>query len=165
MTLRIFQLLDKINRRLDLLEKTDKEINRKIDFLNNLNKSFLLRIKNNDQFSDEMIVFNRAYNDLTPNSAYSFYKNQNKTFVFIDVSDKDTIIPKTIKGLIHIPLNDLELKIQNYASRNLPILIIANDGIKSILACEKLVEIGYYNINHVSGGYMCWPENQNEMAS
>ncbi len=158
MALRFFQLLDKINHRLDLLERADNEINRKIDYLNNLNKTFLLRIKNHENFNDEMIIFNRVYNDLTPDKAYAFCQNQDKAFVFIDVSDKDMVAPDYIEGLIHIPLNELESKIANHASANLPILVISNDGTKSILACEKLVKIGYFNISNVSGGYTYWPK-------
>ena len=41
-------------------------------------------------------------------------------------------------------------------ARTTPILIISEDGTKSILACEFLVKRGFYNCNNISGGYKYW---------
>jgi rhodanese-related sulfurtransferase len=37
------------------------------------------------------------------------------------------------------------------------VLVISENGTTSILACEFLNQMGFYNINNISGGYKFWP--------
>ena len=39
-------------------------------------------------------------------------------------------------------------------------MIISENGLRSIQACEMLVKKGFFNINNISGGYEFWPGNE-----
>ncbi len=155
---------------LDILRKIDKKLNSVAEQLENLNirtensfsllRNHLIRVKNNEEVSDEMILQGRPYNDLSPERAYKLYLNQNVDYIFLDVSDKRNEFNPEIRGSIHIPISEIEKRFNEIYSKTLPILIISEDGINSIVACELLVKKGLYNVNNVSGGHKFWPGNQ-----
>jgi rhodanese-related sulfurtransferase len=74
----------------------------------------------------------------------------------VDVSSKEFKPDQQIPEIIHIPWEEFSDRFIEISSRTTPILIISEDGTNSILACEFLVKLGYYNCNNISGGYKHW---------
>lgn len=120
-----------------------------------IERNHLIRIKNNQEISDEFINSGRGYYDLTPEKAWKHYCNPDFDFILIDVSEeitKEMHIPEAI----HIPWKNFKERFFEISTQTTPIFIISEDGTKSILACEFLIKQGYYNCNNVSGGHKFW---------
>lgn len=153
----IFETLRLINNRLANLETNLMKLEERVESSVGLLRCHLVRIKNNEQVNDDVILSGKTYNDLSPDRAYKLYKNQNLSFIILDVSESDFAAPAELDSLLKISFDSLEENYGKIPSKNSPILVISEDGVKSILACELLVNKGFMNVNNVSGGYKFWP--------
>jgi rhodanese-related sulfurtransferase len=164
MDLKFFQLLEFLTVRVSNIEKNLNRIEEKLDFAVALQRNHLIRLKNGDPLDDQMILYGRPYNDLTPQRAWSVYNNPDLDFIFLDVSAEEYKPSVSISGVTKIPLKQLDKRYAELPSKTIPVMIISEDGLNSILACELLVKKGYFNVNNISGGYQFWPgasaENQ-----
>jgi len=122
-----------------------------------LERFHLLRVKNNEQISDDFILKQQTYRDLNPESAYELYNDKDANFIFLDVSMNGFTPFQTIPEAIHIPLEEIESNLNQIKGRGKKVFIISEDGTRSILACKVLNKLGYYNLNNISGGYKYWP--------
>ena len=156
MDLKIFQLFDFINNRLANIEKNISRIDEKLDFSVQLQRNHLIRVKNGEMIDDNMILMGLPYNDLSPNRAYEIYQDPDMDFLILDVSSLGAKI-KRFDEAIHIPLEELKNRYMELQNKTTPILVISEQGLKSIQACEFLVKKGFFNINNISGGYKFWP--------
>lgn len=158
MDLKIFQMLEFINSRLNNIEKNISRMDEKLDFSITLQRNHLVRIKNGEEVDDNMILMGRPYNDLPPQKAWSIYNNPNIDFIILDVSIKAFQGPR-LKDALQIPLEELHIRFVEIPSKTIPVLIISENGLRSITACELLVKKGFFNINNISGGHEFWPGN------
>lgn len=156
MDLKIFQMLEFINSRLSNIEKNIARMDEKLDFSIMLQRNHLVRIKNGEEIDDNMILMGRPYNDLSPQKAYSVYSNPNVDFIVLDVTSKSWTGTR-LEGAVHIPLEELNVRFMEVPSKTVPVMVISENGLRSIQACEMLVKKGFFNINNVSGGYEFWP--------
>ena len=83
-------------------------------------------------------------------------------YILLDVSEKTYQPPLHLNGVIRIPLEDLNYRFAELQSKTLPLLIISENGLRSIQASELLVKKGFFNINNISGGYEFWPGKNSE---
>ena len=158
MDLKIFQLLDYINNRLSNIEKNIARIDEKLDFSIALQRNHLIRIKNGEPVDDSMLLLGSPYNDLTPQRAYELYSNHNLDFMVLDVSAKSFQPPLALDSVVKIPLEELGTRYAEISNKTTPILVICENGVRSIAACELMVKKGFFNMNNISGGYQFWPE-------
>ncbi len=121
-----------------------------------IERNHLLRYKNGEVISDEFILKGRPYMDLSPDQAWRLYSNPDFNFILLDVSSQDFTPTNRLPEAVSIPWEELPDRFMDLHSRTTPMLVISEDGTKSILACELLVKRGYYNCNNVSGGYKYW---------
>lgn len=156
MSFNILQTLEFINNRLSNIENNISRIEDKLDFSIQLQRNHLIRIKNGESLDDSMILMGRPYNDLSPEDAYKIYNDPDQDFVLVDVSSRDNQSRK-IEGAVNIPLEELGRRYVEVQSRTLPVLIVSEQGLRSIQAAELLVKKGFFNINNVSGGIKFWP--------
>lgn len=156
MDLKIYQMLEFINSRLNNIEKNISRIDEKLDFSITLQRNHLVRVKNGEEVDDNMILMGRPYNDISPQKAWSIYNNPNIDFIVLDVTTK-AFQGSHIEEALHIPLEELHIRFVEIPSKTIPILIISENGLRSIQACEMLVKKGFFNINNISGGYEFWP--------
>ena len=167
MDLKIFQMLEFMNSRLGNIEKNIMRMDEKLDFSITLQRNHLVRIKNGEDIDDSMILMGRPYNDLSPQKAWSIYNNANIDFFVLDVSHKSgtNLKDKKIEEAIMIPLEELHARYLELPSKTTPIMIISENGLRSIQACELLVKKGYFNVNNISGGHEFWPGHHKELKS
>lgn len=158
MDLKIFQMLEFINSRLSNIEKNITRMDEKLDFSITLQRNHLVRVKNGEEIDDNMILMGRPYNDLSPQKAWSIYNNPNIDFFILDVSQK-LYQGTRLEEAIQIPLEELHIRFVEIPSKTVPVMIISENGLRSISACELLVKKGFFNINNISGGYEFWPGN------
>lgn len=152
----IFSQMNAFEVHIGQLEQKILELENHIESLIQIERNHLVRIKNNEELSDEFIIKGRKYQDLTPDKAWKQYCNKNFDFIMIDVSDKNFSPERKIPEANHIPWEDFQERFFEIQSKTIPLLIICEDGTKSVLACEFLSRLGYYNCNNVSGGYKHW---------
>jgi len=160
MELKAFQMLEYINNRLSNIEKNIARIDEKLEFSIQLQRNHLIRIKNGEDIDDSIILMGRPYNDLSPNQAYNITTKSDSDYLILDVSAKDFIPPSHIEGSIFIPLEELSLRCGEIVNKTTPVLLISENGLKSIQAAELLVKKGFFNINNISGGHAFWPGHQ-----
>lgn len=158
MDLKIFQMLEFINSRLNNIEKNITRMDEKLDFSITLQRNHLVRIKNGEEIDDNMILMGRPYNDINPQKAWGIYNNTNIDFFVLDVSQK-SYQGTRLNEAIQIPLEELHIRFVEIPSKTVPVMIISENGLRSIQACEMLVKKGFFNINNISGGYEFWPGN------
>jgi rhodanese-related sulfurtransferase len=163
MTLKIFQSLEFLNNRLSNIERNIARLEEKLDFSLAIQRNHLIRIKNGPSINDEAILFSRPYNDITPQQAYDIFQDANQDFIILDVSEKN-FKPKTVvTGSVHIPLENLATQYAEITSKTTPILVISENGLRSILACEMLIKKGFFNLNNISGGHEFWPGHKKSL--
>lgn len=160
MEIQIFQMLENINSRLSNLEKNINRLEEKLDLSLCIQRNHLIRIKNGQEIDDNMILLGRPYNDLSPQKAHDLFSNGDLDFLVLDVSKESYKKKGSLKGSIHIPLEQIEKRYHEIQSRTTPILVISEQGLRSIQACELMVKKGYFNVNNISGGHQFWPGKQ-----
>ncbi len=153
----VFEILNLINSRLSHIEKKLNYMEEKLDLSLSIQRNHLIRIKNHEDISDDVILTGRPYNDLSPEKAYQIYQNPDLDYFLLDVSREEYKPERNLKEAIKIPLEELEERCFELVNHTTPILVISEQGVRSIQACELLIKKGYFNINNVSGGYKFWP--------
>jgi rhodanese-related sulfurtransferase len=163
MDLKIFQMLEFINSRLSNIEKNIARMDEKLDFSIMLQRNHLVRVKNGEEIDDNIILMGRPYNDLSPQKAFAVYRNPNVDFIVLDVTSK-TWTGDHLEGAVHIPLEELSVRFVEVPSKTVPVMVISENGLRSIQACELLVKKGFFNINNISGGYEFWPDKKTDQS-
>lgn len=161
---------EELYRRMYELEHEINELNQKVGDLSiELNRkeiaqrNLLLRIKNREYISTDQILKGIPYSDLSPELAYKQYQNEDKDFIFLDVSEPSFKPFMEIPEARKIPYENLLMEAYLLSNKHTPILVISEQGVRSILACRLLVELGYVNVNNISGGHKFWPGYREEI--
>lgn len=152
----VFSQLQQFERQIAELEDKILKLETKMEELVQVERNHLIRIKNHEEVPDDFIQSGRRYLDLTPEKAWKLYCNKDFDFILLDVSAKDYQPTRKIPEAIHIPWEEFSQRFFEISTKTTPILIISEDGTRSVLACEFLVRRGYFNCNNVSGGYKHW---------
>jgi rhodanese-related sulfurtransferase len=155
----IFYNINLINERLSQLEVSLANIDARFQQMIDIERTHLIRVKNNEDVSNDTIYYGCSYNDLSPTKAFKAYSRQDYNFILLDVSAPDFLAPCELAEAIKIPLSELEQRANTLLNKKIPILVISEDGTSSILACELLSQMGFYNTSNISGGYKFWPAN------
>lgn len=154
----LFFNINKILNRLDQIEKKIDDLEEKMENSLAIQRCHIMRVKNNEELSDQYILEGHKYSDISPDKAYRIYQQKDADFILLDVSAKDYNPVVEMSEAIHIPLEELNIRYREITNKATTILVISEDGTKSVRACELLNEHGYYNVNNISGGYKFWPE-------
>lgn len=152
----IFQQLQVFEAEINRLENRVMDLETKILEMIKLDRTHLIRVKNKEEISDDFIISGKTYQDLSPDKAWKLYQNMDFSFMLIDVSAFDFEPPHRLAEAIKMPWEDFSMRSLEIQSRSMPIFVISEDGVKSILACEFLVKRGFYNCSNLSGGYAYW---------
>ena len=155
-------MLEFINNRLLNIEKNIQRIEDKLDFSVSLQRNHLVRIKNGEDLSDTQILLGCPYNDLAPDMAFKLFNDEKKDIILLDVSMKGYLPDSRPKNAVVIPLEDLNSRYSEIQNKTTPVLVISEEGVRSIVACEALVKKGFFNLNNISGGYKFWPANKSD---
>lgn len=131
----------------------------------NLLKRQIVLSKQGAPILDWAIISSYPYIDLSPQQAYEQYMNPNVIYQVLDVTSDNYHSEVEFDNYIKIPFHQLEEKIDEIKFSKGILLVISEDGLNSIRACEKLAKFGVYNCFNVSGGYEYWPENRQTKKS
>lgn len=81
--------------------------------------------------------------------------------LLIDVRESDEFAAGHIPGAIHIPRGMLEFKLSNapeLSARDLKLVLYCKTSGRSALAAASLQQMGYLNVQSISGGFDAWSE-------
>jgi molybdopterin/thiamine biosynthesis adenylyltransferase/rhodanese-related sulfurtransferase len=76
----------------------------------------------------------------------------------IDVRETDEFGGGRIPGATNIPRGFLELRIEEKARRDEPVILYCAGGTRSALAAKSLADMGYTNVASMAGGYNRWSD-------
>ena len=83
----------------------------------------------------------------------------------IDVREQEEWDIAHIPGAVHIPKGELVAKIDAYmADKNHPIYLHCKGGVRSAIAAQWLMEMGYQHVYSVDGGISDWMINGYPLA-
>ena len=77
----------------------------------------------------------------------------------IDVREGEEFASGKIPGATSIPRGFLELRIEEKAKRDEPLVLYCAGGTRSALAAKTLREMGYQNVSSMAGGYNRWSDS------
>lgn len=154
----VFSKLNELTDQIADLQGQILTLNDKLETYQAIERTHLLRVKNGETLSDDYILNGRKYNDLSPEAAYKFFNQKDTHFILLDVSSEEFQSHHEFEESINIPFDELTFRYREIINKATPILIISEDGVKSIRACEFLNSLGYYNVNNISGGHKYWPK-------
>ena len=84
--------------------------------------------------------------------------DQRAPLKLIDVRESDEYAGGRLPGAISIPRGYLELRIEEKATRDEPLILYCAGGTRSALAAKTLQEMGYQNVASMIGGFNRWSD-------
>jgi len=81
----------------------------------------------------------------------------NEDFVLLDVRTNQEVFISTIKGSIHISMNDIP-KRMNELDKEKEIVVQCKSGKRSAKVCEFLINNNFKNVKNLEGGIVAWAE-------
>jgi molybdopterin/thiamine biosynthesis adenylyltransferase/rhodanese-related sulfurtransferase len=76
----------------------------------------------------------------------------------IDVRETDEVAEGRLPGALHVPRGYLELRIEEKARRDEPLVLYCAGGTRSALAARTLLAMGYQDVCSLAGGYTRWTD-------
>ena len=76
----------------------------------------------------------------------------------IDVREADEYAQGRLPGALHIPRGFLELRVEEKAQRDEPVVVYCAGGVRSAFAARTLAELGYTKVSSMAGGFSRWSD-------
>ena len=103
------------------------------------------------------VVQGAAASGLSPSEAV-LCMNREKALV-IDVCGADEFAAGHVKGALHVPLNELETRLESVAkNKSQPLIMVCASGMRSKRAVAVAKKLGYEQAHSLSGGLKAWKE-------
>ena len=150
-----------LETRVEYLENIVAALENRVLSLTSMLKSHSIRINAGEELSLDYITRNSKYLDLSPEKAFKFYNDKDKNFILLDVSSEDYVPLADLPEAVIYPIEQIDSFIETCPNKATSILVISEDGLRSIKACEYLYKAGYFSVNNISGGYKYWPGHKN----
>ncbi len=94
--------------------------------------------------------------EITPDEAQ---RRREKGAVLIDVREPDEVAQGSPQGATRIVRGFLELKVEDAVpDLDRPILTLCAGGVRSLLAADNLLKLGYRDVTSVAGGFNAWKD-------
>lgn len=85
----------------------------------------------------------------------------NEESLILDVREAHEFIKGHIDGSINIPLGKINERLDQIAEyKNKSIIVVCQNGARSIPACKNLYKAGYQKLFSITGGMISWEENK-----
>lgn len=95
----------------------------------------------------------RVIPEVTPEQV----RSQNGSRTLIDVRERDEFEQGYIAGALHLSKGHIETRIEDTVpDRDAPITLYCAGGVRSLLAARALRELGYTDVQSMSGGFGAW---------
>lgn len=95
--------------------------------------------------------------EIDPKQVDELRKDEN--VVVVDVRENDEVAQGKIPGAVHIPRGYLEARIDGFVpDRDRKVLVYCAAGSRSALAAKTLEELGYGDVESMTGGFTLWKD-------
>ena len=81
----------------------------------------------------------------------------NENFILLDVRTDQEVFISKIQGSIHIPMNDVPLRLDEL-NKEKEIVVQCKSGKRSARVCEFLLNNNFSNVKNLKGGIIAWSE-------
>ena len=81
----------------------------------------------------------------------------NENFMLLDVRTDQEVFISKIQGSIHIPMNDVPLRLDEL-NKEKEIVVQCKSGKRSAKVCEFLLNNNFSNVKNLKGGIIAWSE-------
>jgi molybdopterin/thiamine biosynthesis adenylyltransferase/rhodanese-related sulfurtransferase len=79
--------------------------------------------------------------------------------IALDVREADEYEQGALRGAVHIPRGFLELQVAGrLPERHAPVVVYCAGGVRSALAADTLVQLGYTDVVNMAGGFNRWKD-------
>lgn len=143
------------------LERVKQSTKKQIE----LTRNQLVLSKQGAPILDWTILKGYTYTDLSPAMALEYYNNPNIIYKVLDVTKADFRPDHQFDHYVKIPLEELTERYKELEGTKGLLFVISEEGLRSILACEKLANLGLYNCFNISGGYSYFPKEEEQKKS
>jgi hypothetical protein len=157
MHINFFKHLHSLEIRISKLEKELKRQREESEKQLSITRSQIVLAKQGVPIMDYAVMKGYSYTDLSPVNALEIYENPNLIYTVLDVSKEGFVGTRGFDCYLKVPFEKLEEKVEEIKKCKGMVLIISEEGLRSILACEKLTNLGVYNCFNISGGYKYLP--------
>lgn len=107
----------------------------------------------------ELVAQARAQiKEISPQDAWNVMSSDVRV---LDVRETSEYEASRLPGAVNIPRGILEFRIgevQEFAKKDVPILLYCRTGGRAALATLALNQIGYTNVTSITGGVMAWEQ-------
>ena len=93
--------------------------------------------------------------EVTPEQVLGMQR-RGERITLLDVRDLHEVNAAKIPGTLHISRGNLETKIEAQIPRDAHVIIYCASGNRSVFAADLLQEMGYQNVDSMSGGIRGW---------
>ncbi len=101
----------------------------------------------------------KKFKPLSPLLAVAQMNNEES--LILDVREAHEFIKGHIDGAINIPLGKINERLNQIEEyKNKPIIVVCQNGARSIPACKNLFKEGYQQLFSITGGMISWEENK-----
>jgi rhodanese-related sulfurtransferase len=83
-------------------------------------------------------------------------KRRGDAFTLVDVRDGNEVNLGMIPGAVHLSRGNLEKGIEGIARRDARVVLYCASGMRSALAAESLLRMGYTDVASMAGGIQGW---------
>ncbi len=106
-------------------------------------------------FRDLLAATKKSIREITVDEVKKLIDSK-KPVTLIDVRESEEYAAGRLPNAISVPRGFLELKIEEKAQRDDPLILYCAGGVRSALAARSLAELGYTNVQSLAGGYNRW---------
>ncbi|HZD40040.1 MAG TPA: molybdopterin-synthase adenylyltransferase MoeB [Terriglobales bacterium] len=108
-------------------------------------------------FQDIMAEARKEIPEVTVQQANDLLAKNGKSYVVLDVREKDEWREGHLEGALSLPRGFLEIKVETAVpDKSAPIITYCAGGTRSLLAGKILREMGYQDVSSMAGGYSAW---------
>ena len=97
---------------------------------------------------------NDEFGEITVSELKNLFDNNKSPFV-LDVREPFELNIAKINGTIHIPMRDVEKRIQELNPNN-EIIVQCKSGARSAKICKVLLDNNFKNVKNLKGGILAW---------
>ena len=109
-------------------------------------------------FDEKLKKLKQEFPELTSDTV-DLLIQQGTDISILDVREKDELNSGMIESAIHIPKSILELQVESeLKDKEQEIVLVCGSGLRSLLAAESLMQLGYTNLKSLFGGMQSWKE-------
>jgi rhodanese-related sulfurtransferase len=98
--------------------------------------------------------------EVSPKDALALH---GQNVVFLDVREPNEWNLGHIPGAIHIPLGQLEVKVETAVDRSKRVVVYCAAGARSALAAQTMLQMGYANVTSLRDGIRGWADAGGEI--